>query len=176
MKKISLLPIIFVALFALSACSSAPTPPPIPTPPIQKPVNSVIPSSVTVPPAGQRVCERGDSPVCGRFQVQCFRAPCPPIDTTYPNICEAEKAGATDIVEGACKGASADNEPVDLERDCISNNGSWLSKSKECEGVSKEACEKLGGTFNECASACRNDPKAEVCTMQCVIVCQFPSL
>ena len=44
---------------------------------------------------------------------------------------------------------------------------------KECLGVDKKVCENIGGKFNECASACRNDPKAEVCTMQCVLICEF---
>jgi hypothetical protein len=120
------------------------------------------------PPADDTACTKEFVPVCGKYQVQCIKAPCPPLDTTYQNRCEAEKAGATDIKEGAC----VDKEP-NPEGACLSFDGNWLPETQECEGMSKEQCEELGGTFNECASACRNNPTAEVCTMQCVIVCQF---
>lgn len=56
---------------------------------------------------------------------------------------------------------------------CLTADGTWLPDTRECEWISKEKCEELGGTYNECASACRNDPTAEICTMQCVLVCQF---
>ncbi|MBU0706586.1 hypothetical protein KJ657_02610 [Patescibacteria group bacterium] len=65
------------------------------------------------------------------------------------------------------------DEGPDLKGNCESAEGTWLPDSSECEYISKDKCEELGGTFNECASACRNDPEAEICTMQCVQVCQF---
>lgn len=61
----------------------------------------------------------------------------------------------------------------DKEQMCIFNNGNWINSAQECEGISKDDCVEMGGKFNECASACRNDPKAEICTMQCVLVCEF---
>ncbi len=61
----------------------------------------------------------------------------------------------------------------DAQQQCKSLSGKWLENSKECEGISEKDCSSLGGKFNECASACRNDSKAQVCTMQCVIVCQL---
>jgi hypothetical protein len=119
-------------------------------------------------PTGQKPCTKEYRPVCGKIQVQCIRAPCPPLDTTFSNRCEAENAGATDIREGAC----VDENP-DPEGACLSFDGNWIPETRECEGMSREQCEKLGGTYNECASACRNDPNAEICTLQCVLVCQF---
>jgi hypothetical protein len=56
---------------------------------------------------------------------------------------------------------------------CQLNKGTWSAEFKECLGVDKQVCESMGGKFNECASACRNDPKAQVCTLQCVLVCEF---
>ncbi|GEM_PF-3219745 len=38
--------------------------------------------------------------------------------------------------------------------------------------MTQQLCENGGGRWNECASACRNDPDAEVCTLQCVQVCE----
>lgn len=127
----------------------------------------VTPPVPTIP-TDEKPCTREYMPVCGEVQVQCIKAPCPPIQTTFSNRCEAENAGATNIVEGVCV-----DEAPNLEGACLSFDGTWLSGTQECEWMSQEQCESLGGTFNECASACRNDPTAEICTMQCVQVCQF---
>jgi hypothetical protein len=56
---------------------------------------------------------------------------------------------------------------------CESAEGNWIASAQECEGISPEYCQEIGGNFNECASACRNDPDATICTMQCVLVCEF---
>ncbi len=119
-------------------------------------------------PGDEKPCTREYQPVCGEIQVQCIKAPCPPVKTTYPNRCMAENAGAESIEEGACE-----EEGPDLRGTCEEVDGKWLPDSNECEGVSRETCETVGGTYNECASACRNDPEAEICTMQCIQVCQF---
>lgn len=42
-------------------------------------------------------------PVCGEIQVQCFRAPCPPIAQTYGNSCMMKVANATLRYTGECK-------------------------------------------------------------------------
>ena len=56
---------------------------------------------------------------------------------------------------------------------CNSRGGQWSEKVRECLGVDKNVCESIGGQFNECASACRNNPEAQVCTLQCVQVCSI---
>ncbi len=56
---------------------------------------------------------------------------------------------------------------------CEEAGGNWLAEYNECEFVDREWCEEAGGTFAECESACRHDPDAEICTMQCVPVCYF---
>ncbi|MBN2096320.1 hypothetical protein JW752_02870 [Candidatus Peregrinibacteria bacterium] len=56
---------------------------------------------------------------------------------------------------------------------CKEAGGNWLSEYNECEYGSREWCEEAGGTYSECESACRHDPDAEICTLQCVMVCQF---
>ncbi len=56
---------------------------------------------------------------------------------------------------------------------CEAEGGAWDAKYKECTGIDSNSCTKIGGNFNECASACRHDPNAEVCTMQCVLVCEL---
>lgn len=63
---------------------------------------------------------------------------------------------------------------TNIQSQCEEHQGKWLADFQECEYPdSREWCELAGGTFQECESACRNDPEAEICTMQCVIVCQF---
>lgn len=78
---------------------------------------------------------------------------------------------------GACTTEPVPSEPVPSEPDlgelCVQNGGTWLEEFNECEGISEQACTELGGTFNDCASACRNNPEAEFCTLQCVAVCEF---
>jgi hypothetical protein len=72
--------------------------------------------------------------------------------------------------------ASPTPKPVDsaaLEKGCVDAGGKYLLLFNECENISSETCTTLGGTFNECASACRHAPEAVVCTAQCVPVCSF---
>lgn len=87
------------------------------------------------------------------------------------------------IALSACSSAPENNMPeqtppagnakVSLSALCAEKNGNWLAEYSECEGVDPDFCRTYGGNFNECASACRHDPKAEVCTMQCVPVCSY---
>ena len=116
----------------------------------------------------EKPCTREYVPVCGEVDVQCIKAPCPPIKTTFSNRCEAENNKAKNIQEGACVDESPNPEGA-----CLSFDGNWIEEAKECEGMSPDQCETLGGTSNECASACRNNPEAEICTLQCVLVCKF---
>lgn len=61
----------------------------------------------------------------------------------------------------------------DLKNSCQDNNGTWLEEYMECEYVGQKWCIDVGGVFDECTSACRHNPGAELCTMQCVPVCVF---
>lgn len=135
--------------------------------PAPDPVDPIQPDQ----PGETKPCTREFRPVCGEIQVQCIKAPCPPINITFSNRCEAENAKATNIVDGACD--SEGDVGDDPKGACLSFDGNWIEETQECEGMGREQCEALGGTFNECASACRNDPEAEFCTLQCVLVCDF---
>lgn len=55
---------------------------------------------------------------------------------------------------------------------CLLFEGTFNEYS-ECLGIDQGQCLSLGGQFNECASACRHDDNAEICTMQCVVTCQL---
>ena len=85
------------------------------------------------------------------------------------------------IMLAACSSETAKEETIaevieelpSIESLCVENSGNWIDSVHECEDISRESCDLLGGHFNECASACRNDPEAEMCTMQCVLVCEF---
>ena len=59
------------------------------------------------------------------------------------------------------------------EKACTDAGGKYLALFNECENVSSAACTTMGGTFDECASACRHAPEAVMCTAQCVPVCSF---
>ena len=84
-----------------------------------------------------------------------------PVMESYPRQCSAD--GQT-FVE-----AIAD----DPKAKCEAAEGAWLDQYQECEYISEADCTSLGGYFQECASACRHDPTAEICTMQCVPVCSL---
>lgn len=62
---------------------------------------------------------------------------------------------------------------LDLKSICQDNGGNWLEEFSQCEYISSTTCSQIGGEFNECGSACRNDPNAEICTMQCVPYCDI---
>ena len=61
----------------------------------------------------------------------------------------------------------------DVSGQCEGAGGAWLSEYNECEYAGREWCDEKGGEWNECESACRHDPEAEICTLQCVPVCKF---
>jgi hypothetical protein len=84
-------------------------------------------------------------------------------------FCEEKIISDEDIVFG-------DSKEYDLSfvrEACVDLGGVWYEEFKECESISEINCVELGGDFDLCASACRHDPDAEICTMQCVLVCSF---
>ena len=56
---------------------------------------------------------------------------------------------------------------------CQNAGGAWDEEFSECLGVSQEICTEIGGVFDECASDCKNDPDAEICTLRCAQVCSL---
>jgi zinc transport system substrate-binding protein len=60
-----------------------------------------------------------------------------------------------------------------LKEKCIGFGGEWIEEHEECEYISENSCFEIEGSYNECASACRNNPDAENCIMSCVPVCTF---
>ncbi len=56
---------------------------------------------------------------------------------------------------------------------CENAQGVYDNQWQECSGIDATTCNKIGGDFVECGSACRHNPDAEICTMQCVIYCQM---
>jgi hypothetical protein len=73
------------------------------------------------------------------------------------------------------KDENLDNTSDNPMVNCDKMSGIWYGEEGICEvnQLSKEECVAQGGEFNECASACRHNPKAQVCTLQCVLTCTF---
>lgn len=55
-------------------------------------------------PRPEIMCTMEYDPVCVSQQVQCVMAPCPPIEKTFGNACEARAAGFLKFRKGACVG------------------------------------------------------------------------
>ena len=88
-----------------------------------------------------------------------------PVMESYPRQCKT--TDGKNFVEVVDKTSN-------IESACLAYGGKWLVEFNECESISEEQCSILNGTFRECASACRHDQHAEMCTMQCVLVCKIP--
>ena len=67
---------------------------------------------------------------------------------------------------------ATDNLPRDL---CGTYDGKWITDHKECESISAMQCSLIGGNYNQCDSACRNEPGFPdvACTKNCVQVCSI---
>jgi hypothetical protein len=65
------------------------------------------------------------------------------------------------------------NAPSNHEADCLNSSGKWIKEYNECEFIKKAWCDARGGTFIECASACRHAPKSQMCITLCVPVCKL---
>jgi hypothetical protein len=68
----------------------------------QKPFFDDVGCGCEVDDALSDVCPATNKPVCGELEVQCIKAPCPPLKKTYSNRCLAEKENAQNISEGVC--------------------------------------------------------------------------
>lgn len=62
------------------------------------------------------VCTMQYAPVCGEVQVQCIKAPCPPIKQTFGNSCMAWASNAQNIVEWTCEDIDMTPEQQSVQR------------------------------------------------------------
>ncbi|MGM5488200.1 MAG: putative hemolysin [Nanobdellota archaeon] len=94
------------------------------------------------------------------------------------NHCVVENGSINGCSEIYCESYTEPECRVDgssAQEKCKSHGGEWLGEHQECEGISEAQCQELGGHYDSCASACRHDPDAEMCTKQCVFVCDVNS-
>jgi hypothetical protein len=80
----------------------------------------------------QTVCTMEYNPVCGSKQVQCIKAPCPPIQQTYGNACSMKADGATLVHTGECKTDLIVGNDKDTHGCMVSAGYSWSQSKKEC--------------------------------------------
>ncbi len=101
---------------------------------------------------------------------------------TYGNDCEANVNDVEIAYSGECSNSNdnnfesnqEENLSIDSPKDyCEKNDGNWVDDYNECEMISLETCENLGGDFFECGSACRHEEGENIpCTLQCVPYCK----
>lgn len=74
------------------------------------------------------------------------------------------------------------NKELMIINACENAEGTWLTAYKECEsmasdkGLNQDECQKSGGVYSGCESACRHDPgypDKVVCIAVCMGVCKF---
>lgn len=104
-----------------------------------------------------KACTREYNPQCGVDGIT-YANPCTAGDVEIAYAGECEEEILPEMMYGEL---------------CTMDNGEWDEEHQECLGVNEESCQAMGGMFNECASACRHNPEAQMCTMQCVVVCSF---
>ena len=100
------------------------------------------------------------------------------ITLKFDNPCMAEVAGAINIesindIGEVITITPDENMPENKYDACEYLEGTPLEEHKECEYISQEICQFLGGEYHSCESACRHDPDAEACITLCVPVCRF---
>lgn len=102
--------------------------------------DNTTPGTVGITPPGtpDSACATDTNPVCGEIQVQCIKAPCPPVRETYANKCLAGKAGATVVSEGVCAPM-----PEDLVKVSAPLEGDKITSPITVKGMA------FGGWFSE---------------------------
>lgn len=78
-------------------------------------------------------------------------------------------AAACVLVIAACA-TEADQQ---VAESCAASGGKWIAGTRECETGKADWCKARSGTFDACASACRNTSQ-QPCIMVCVPVCKLP--
>jgi len=110
----------------------------------------------------------------------CASAPGSAIMESYPEQCRT-RDGRTFVNEKQRRDfdnqEDREEEPAEnlsLAERCEAAGGKWLADYNECEGASSGWCSANGGSFDECASACRhNSNPGAPCILLCVPICQF---
>lgn len=134
------------------------------------------PESATPNPSTEQACTTDammcpDGTAVGRTGPNCSFAPCP--QATSSEEVEANPLPAPQDGSQLDMGVGDGSLPQASGQACIREGGTWDPQYEECVGVRPAQCQTIGGVYNECASACRHNPEAEVCTLQCVQVCQM---
>ncbi|GEM_PF-5575345 len=80
-------------------------------------------------------------------------------------------AGGVIAFAGSNMGSGPAEVSANIGERCSGEGGNYLPEHDECVGISGSSCNSLDGSFDSCASACRNNPDAQMCTQQCVQVC-----
>ncbi len=115
-------------------------------------------------------CVAAGYPVMESYPEQCAT----PEGQSFTRDISGEVGENGEIIDNGEVGDNDNGEiNISLADICAEAGGTWLADFSECEYVDEGWCTANGGIYNECESACRNNPEAEMCTQQCVQVCAF---
>lgn len=65
------------------------------------------------------------------------------------------------------------SQKQELKTMCNNYGGIWIEDHNECERISSQNCQNMGGTYKECESSCRHSETSDFCTLECIEVCVF---
>lgn len=126
---------------------------------------------------GGTVCTEEWKPVCGQRQVECIKAPCPPIAMTYSNRCQLDAAGATFISDGTCASdktygqaewtcSDAATTTVESSEEICRSEDQWKEEAqKDCQAKCADGstCEAQNVTVKDaCGSDEANEEIADI--------------
>ena len=65
------------------------------------------------------------------------------------------------------------HRPITNVDRCVSNGGEPLARRNECNGITKNTCQRIGGKHIPCASSCPDAVGMTMCIMSCRVTCKI---
>lgn len=120
--------------------------------------------------AEEKACTKDYRPVCAEVQVQCIKAPCPPIQETFSNKCMMENNSLAKFKhEWTCKADTSVGMPNPASVYCEENGWKLNLEKGLCVFPEGNSCEEWAFFRGECSRFVEDDQR--ICTMEYAPVC-----